>query len=206
LANIDFKKELKFLYYPPSNEVVEVEVPKMNYIMVEGKGDPNTVRQYKDALEALFGVSYALKFMVKRSKQMVDFAVMPLEGQWWSEDMARFSFENKGSWFWNSMIMQPSFVSESLFRQAVDQVAKKKNLSSLSKLRFESLIEGLCAQIMHLGPYAEEKSTVEKLHIYIKEAGYVFSGKHHEIYLSDPRKSAPEKMKTVIRQPISKEF
>jgi hypothetical protein len=203
LVKVDFRKELKSLYYPSSKQVEQVKVPKMNYIMVDGKGDPNTSQQYQQAVEALFAVSYSLKFMVKKGKQALDYAVMPLEGQWWSLDMANFSLGPKDDWLWNSMIMQPHFVDDSLFRQAVAQVAKK-NLPSLSKLRFESLHEGLCAQIMHLGPYSEEKPTIEKLHSCIKQNGYVLSGRHHEIYLSDPRKSAPEKMKTIIRQPISK--
>ena len=130
---------------------------------------------------------------------------MPLEGLWWTDDMAQFSTENKGIWKWTAMIMQPEYVTKDLVTKAFEQVEKKKNPPALSKMRFESFHEGLSAQIMHIGPYSAEGPTIKKLHSFIKEKGYEFDGlvqKHHEIYLSDPRRTAPEKMKTVIRQPM----
>ncbi len=201
MKRIDFKKELKHLYHPPSKEIGMVEVPQMKFLMVDGQGDPNAVQQYQDSIEALFAVSYALKFMIKK-KNAIDYGVMPLEGLWWTDDMAKFSMGNKDIWKWTSMIMQPEFISEDLCREAREQVRKKKELSALPKVKFENLTEGLSVQIMHIGPYSAEKPTVDKLHFFIKENGYTFNGKHHEIYLGDPRKSSPEKMKTVIRQPI----
>jgi hypothetical protein len=169
--------------------------------MIDGAGDPNTAQEFEDVVEALYAVSYALKFMIKKEKQ-IDYVVMPLEGLWWVDDMTQFSMENKDIWKWTQMIMQPEFVTKDLVEKALEQAEKKKNPPALSKIRFESLHEGLSAQIMHIGPYSAEGPTIEKLHNFIRENGYEPRGKHHEIYLSDPRKSAPEKMRTVIRKPM----
>ena len=201
MTKIDFKKELKHLYNPSAKKVEIVDVPMLNFLMIDGSGDPNTAQEYKDAVEALFAVSYALKFMVKKEKG-VDYGVLPLEGLWWTDDMAQFSMENKDAWKWSSMIMQPEYVTEALVSKALEQVEKKKNSPALPKIRFESFQEGLSAQIMHIGPYSAEGPTIESLHNFIKENGYELRERHHEIYLSDPRRSAPERMKTVIRQPI----
>jgi hypothetical protein len=201
MIKIDFKKELKHLYNPSAKKVETVDVPMMSFLMIDGSGDPNTAQEYKDSVEALFAVSYALKFMVKKEKG-VDYGVLPLEGLWWTDDMTQFSVENKDMWKWTSMIMQPEYVTEDLVSKALEQVEKKKNPPALPKIKFESFHEGLSAQIMHIGPYSAEGPTIERLHNFIKENGYELKGKHHEIYLSDPRRSAPERMKTVIRQPL----
>ncbi len=206
MTKIDFKKELKHLYRPPSKEPVIVDVPPMNYLMVDGTGDPNTSQEAKDAIEVLYPVAYALKFMVKK-EQAIDYGVMPLEGLWWTDDMAQFTPENKDIWKFTYMIMQPEYVTGDLVDEALEEVKKKKNPSALSRVRFASLHEGLSAQIMHLGPFSAEGPTIDRLHGFIKENGYRFDGlvqKHHEIYLSDIRKAAPEKMKTVLRQPMVK--
>jgi len=202
MTKVDFKKELRQLYKPSPKEVVVVDVPEMNFLMIDGVGDPNTAQEYKDAIEALYSVSYALKFMVKKGESAIDYAVMPLEGLWWVDDMTQFSMENKDIWKWTAMIMQPEYVTEGLVNEALRQVEKKKNPPALSKIGFESFHEGLSAQIMHIGPYSAEGPTIERLHDFIKENGHELRGKHHEIYLSDPRRSAPEKMRTVIRQPM----
>ncbi len=202
MIRIDLKKELKHLYNPSSKEPVVVYVPEMDFLMVDGAGDPNTAQEYKDAVEALYAVSYALKFMIKKGDAAVDYGVMPLEGLWWADDVTQFSMQNKDIWRWTSMIMQPKYVTKDLFDKAIAQVAKKKGLPALSKMRFESFDEGLAAQVMHLGPYSAEGPTIEILHNFIKENGYELRGKHHEIYLTDPQRSAQEKMKTVLRQPI----
>jgi len=207
MIKIDFKKELKQLYNPSAKEAAIVDVPPMNYLMVDGTGDPNTAQEYQEAIEALYAVAYALKFTIKK-EQVIDYGVMPLEGLWWTDDMAQFSTENKGIWKWTAMIMQPEYVTAELVEPALEQVAKKKKLPALSRMRFESLHEGLSAQIMHIGPFSAEGPTIEKLHSFIKENGYEFdglTGKHHEIYLSDVRRVAPEKMKIVIRQPVKGE-
>ncbi len=209
MEKIDFKKELKHLYNPSAKEVVFVDVPEMNFLMIDGMGDPNTSQEYQDAIEALYSVSYTLKFMIKKGETSIDYVVMPLEGLWWTDDMTQFTTDNKDVWKWTSMIMQPEFVTKDLFDDAVEEVKKKKkNLVALPKICFENFHEGLSAQVMHIGPYSAEGSTIEKLHNFIKENGYEFDGliqKHHEIYLNDPRRVAPEKMKTVIRQPVKSE-
>ena len=200
MKKINFKKELKHLYNVSPKEVVEVDVPAMNFLMIDGKGDPNTAKEYQDAIEALYPVSYTLKFMIKKGEKAIDYGVMPLEGLWWVDDMSRFTIEDKSDWKWTSMIMQPEYVTKDLFQEALKQVEKKKNPPALSKIRFEEYNEGKSAQIMHIGSFAEEGLTAEKIHNFIKEKGYELRGKHHEIYLSDFRKVAPEKMKTIIRQ------
>lgn len=203
MEKIDFKKKLKHLYSPSSIQITVVDVPEMNFIMIDGQGDPNTSKDYKNAVEALFVVAYALKFMVKKSITAVDYSVLPLEGLWWVDDMTRFNLDDKDSWKWTAMIMQPEYVTRELFEDVRNQVDKKKGLSALSELRLEAFNEGKAAQLMHIGPYAEEALTIEKIHNFIKEKGHELTGKHHEIYLGDPRRTAQEKLKTVIRQPFA---
>lgn len=202
ISKIDLKRELEHLYNPSAKEVEVVDVPKMNFLMVDGVGDPNMSQEFQDAVDALYSVSYALKFMLKKGKAAMDYVVMPLEGLWWTDDMAEFNMENKDIWKWTLMIMQPECVTKDLVDEALGQVERKKNPPALSKIRFEGFHAGLSAQIMHIGPYSAEGPTIEKLHSFIKEEGHELRGKHHEIYLGDPRRTAPEKLKTVIRQPI----
>jgi hypothetical protein len=203
MTKIDYKRELKHLYGLSTKKVTIVDIPTMNFLMIDGKGDPNTAQNYKDAIEALFTVSYTLKFMVKKDTG-INYGVLPLEGLWWWEDdMTKFS-ENKDSWKWTSMIMQPEYVTKNLVSKACEQVKNKKGPKAIQKMRFSSFHEGLSAQIMHVGSYSDEGSTIEKLHQFIKETGYEMREKHHEIYLSDPRRSKPEKLKTIVRQPISR--
>jgi hypothetical protein len=202
MEKIDFKKRLKHLYRPSARTPVVVEVPPMNFLMIDGKGDPNSAPAYQEAVEALYAVAYALKFMVKKGPQAVDYGVLPLEGLWWVEDMRLFSVEDKGAWQWTMMIMQPDYVDAELYTAALAQVEAKKKPPALGRMRFETYDEGLSAQIMHIGPYADEEPTIEKLHQFIADEGYQRRGKHHEIYLGDPRRTAPERLKTVIRQPM----
>jgi hypothetical protein len=202
MKKIDFKKELKRLYQPSAKEVVEVDVPTMNFLMIDGEGDPNTSESYADAVEALFTVSYAIKFAIKKGSLEIDYGVMPLEGLWWADDMSGFSTSDKSSWKWTMMIMQPDFVTDEIVNSAVTTVANKKKPRAISKIRFESFTEGRCAQILHIGPFTEEGPTVEKVHDFIDSKGFQ-TGKHHEIYLSDIRKADPAKWKTIIRQPFS---
>jgi hypothetical protein len=197
----DLKVELKHLYQASAKAVVEVDVPTMNFLMIDGTGDPNTSPAYASAVEALFMVSYAAKFIVKKSATAVDYAVMPLEGLWWADDMSKFSTDDKSNWKWTAMIMQPSFVSQEIIDQAIAEVKEKKNLTAISKLRFEPFTEGMCAQLLHIGPFSEEGPTIAKVHEFIGARGKR-AGKHHEIYLSDIRKAAPAKWKTIVRQPM----
>ena len=202
MEKVDFKKQLKHLYRPPAKNAVAVEVPVMNFLMLDWAGDPNSAPAYGEAVEALYVVAYALKFMIKKGPQAVDYGVLPLEGLWWVEDMRQFSVENKSAWQWTMMIMQPEYVTRELYEAALVQVEAKKGPPALGKMRLESYAEGLSAQIMHSGPYAAEAPTIEKLHQFIADQGYQRRGKHHEIYLGDPRRTAPERLKTVIRQPM----
>jgi hypothetical protein len=203
MKNLDHKKEFKNLYTAKKKPKI-VEVPEMNFIMIDGKGDPNTSQEFKDAVEALYPVAYKIKFMIKKGKEQIDYKVMPLEGLWWAEDMEKFRELKKNEWLWTLMIMQPDLVTEDIYEKALEEVKEKKDLKSLPKLRFESHEDELSAQIMHLGPYSEEALTIDKLHKFIKENGYKLRGKHREIYLSDMRRTAPEKLKTIIRQPMEK--
>jgi hypothetical protein len=202
VKKIDFKKDLRHLYGPSPGSVEIVDVPPMNFLMIDGEGDPNTSQSFKDAVETLFPLSYALKFMIKKGELAVDYGVMPLEGLWWADDMSSFSVEQKDHWKWTLMIMQPDLVTEEMVDRAMADVKKKKDPAALSLVRFESFSEGRAAQIMHIGPFSEEGPTVDKVHRFIQEQGSERTGKHHEIYLSDIRRAAPEKWKTVIRQPI----
>jgi len=202
MVKYDFKKEKKNLYYPSDKKVSVVDVPRMKFLMVDGKGDPNTSQEYQDAMEALFPISYKAKFISKKENNQ-DYVVMPLEGLWWVDDMEEFTIEDKESWNWTVMIMQPELVSRQIIGIAMEDVESKKNPVSLSKVRFEKFSERLSAQMMHIGPYgAAEATTVEKLHEFIEKSGYKIRDKHHEIYISDVRRTKPERLKTVIRQPI----
>lgn len=197
----DLKKELKPLYQPGQSKVVTVEVPRFNFLMIDGKGDPNTASAYKEAVEALFSLSYTLKFAVKKGPAAIDYGVMPLEGLWWAEDMEKFAQTPKDEWLWTAMIMQPEMINEELIAEAKENLSKKKDLPGRERIRFEPFEEGRAAQILHIGPFSEEGPTIQKVHDYIQEMGFPLKGKHHEIYLSDIRRAAPEKWKTIIRQP-----
>ena len=203
MAKIDFKKELKHLYNPSRKEFTIVEVPAMAFLMVDGHGDPNTAQAYKDAIEALYAVAYKVKFVSKKTLGK-DYVVPPLEGLWWAEDMETFSTRrDKSAWDWTMMIMQPEWIAQEMVEGAIQQVAKSKSLPALPKLRLETYDEGLSVQIMHIGSYDDEAPTLARMHDeFIPAHGYVMAGKHHEIYLSDARKVAPEKLRTVLRQPI----
>lgn len=204
MEKIDLKKASKALYRPSSKEVTLVDVPELQFLMVDGEGDPNESRAYAHAVEALFSVSYAVKFKVKKGPQAMDYAVMPLEGLWWADDMATFQTGDKSQWKWTMMMAQPGFVAPATVHAAIDEVSKKKNqLSSVRKLRLENFAEGMCAQLLHIGPFSEEGPAIEKVHAFIRASGCELVGKHHEIYLSDVRRADPARWKTIIRQPMA---
>ena len=202
MVKIDYKKELKNLYSSSAEKVEVVEVPQMNFLMIDGEGDPNTSQSFQDAIDVLYPLSYTLKFIIKRGEIGIDYGVLPLEGLWWADDMSSFSVDNKENWKWTLMIMQPELVKKEMVATAIEEVRKKKKPVALPLVRFESFAEGKVVQIMHIGPFSEEGPTVEKLHSFIKVSGSQRIGKHHEIYLSDIRRAAPEKWKTIIRQPM----
>lgn len=202
LTKLDAKTQFKALYAPTAKAFSIVQVPALNFLMIDGQGDPNTAEEYKQAVEALYSLSYTLKFSIKKAGQ-IDYAVMPLEGLWWSNDMENFmGGGNRDQWQWTMLIMQPEPVTAALFAAALKDTQQKKPSPALDKVRFERFEEGHAAQIMYLGAYKDEGPTIARLHEFIAANGYALAGKHHEIYLSDPRRTAPEKLKTVIRQPM----
>lgn len=203
MEKINYLKQLRHLYAPSAKNVEIVDVPEMNFLMIDGEGDPNSSQAFTDAVEALFSLSYTLKFMVKKGESGIDFGVLPLEGLWWSDDPTAFRTGNKAAWKWTVMIMQPEFITPVLVEEALREVHRKKKPASLSLLRFEAFAEGKAAQLMHLGPFSEEGPTIEKVHTFIETSGSQLRGKHHEIYLSDIRRAAPEKWQTIVRQPMS---
>ena len=204
-AKIDFKKTMKELYQPSAKEPVLVDVPEMQFLMIDGIGSPGEAQEYFDAIGVLYPVAFKIKFMSKGKGK--DYVVPPLEGLWWADDMNDFIEANRDKWKWTMMIMQPDWITQEIFNEAKKSALEKKpELSAaISKVRFEKYNEGKCAQIMHIGPYSEEHPTIMKLHEYIEKLGGKFDGhirKHHEIYLSDIRKADPAKWKTIIRQPM----
>ena len=213
MKTLDLKKELKHLYQPSAKKVEILKVPKLQFAMIDGaieKGkEPGNSPGFQEATQALYSISYTLKFMLKKRKtNPIDYPVMALEGLWWVED-GFFDITVKDNWFYTLMILQPDVITKDVFAEGLEQARKKKGDSpALSKLRLAHFEEGLCVQTMHIGPYATEPATVERMRAFALENGYRDrvgpNGKHHEIYLGDPRKSAPEKLKTVLRHPLEK--
>jgi hypothetical protein len=200
-AKLDLKKEPGLFYRCPAGKVVEVNVPAAQFLMADGEDDPNTNPHYAKAVKALFTLAYALKFSIKKNRG-VDYAVMPLEGLWWSDDMSTFTSANKADWKWTLLIRQPDFVEDSNVDAVRAELRKKKRTVAVDLVRFERFEEGACVQTLHVGPFSEEGPVVEKLHEHIRVSGKQLSGRHHEIYLSDIRKAAPAKWRTIVRQPF----
>ncbi|KQV52212.1 GyrI-like domain-containing protein [Massilia sp. Root335] len=202
MPKIDLKKELKHLYQAPAREVVQVDVPALRFLMIDGAGDPNTSPLYARAVEALFSVSYTAKFIVKKGPSGIDYAVMPLEGLWWSDDPSSFVANDRSKWQWTMMIHQPPYADESVLRDAMAEVKRKKGLAAVEALRLESFTEGPCAQTLHVGPFTADGPTIRRVHDFI-ETRAALAGKHHEIYLSDIRRADASRWKTIIRQPMA---
>ncbi len=213
MKTLDLKKQFKNLYQPSAKKIEVVQVPGLQFAMIDGaieKGsEPGKSPQFAEATQALYGLSYTLKFMLKKRKtDAIDYPVMALEGLWWVED-GFFDITVKDNWFYTLMIMQPEVITQDIFEEAREQVRKKKGDSPLlSKVKLAHFEEGLCVQTMHIGPYATEPETFDRMKEFMQENGLQDNvgpnGKHHEIYISDPRKAAPEKMKTVLRHPVKK--
>lgn len=203
MEKIDFKKSLPDLYRPPADRFVSVDVPAMQFVKVDGRGDPNTAPAYKRAIEWLYAVSYAMKFAAKAAKG-TDYVVPPLEGLWWADDPADFVARRKERWCWTMMIMAPEFIDRPLFEAAVEK-AKKKLGAPPDSLRFERLEEGTALQILHVGSYDDEGPILARLHDEeMPSQGLAFAGPHHEIYLSDARKTESAKLRTILRQPVKR--
>jgi hypothetical protein len=202
MTKLDVRKAQKALYTPSAREFQLVDVPPMLFLMIDGAGDPATAPAYKEAVEALYPVAYTLKFQVK-TEQGLDYVVPPLEGLWWADDPSAFVDGRRDLWRWTMMIRVPDGVAEDAPAQALFEAERKKGLPAIRRIRVETLAEGRCAQILHVGPYADEGPTLARLHdAFMPANGLTFAGKHHEIYLSDARKTAPEKLKTILRQPV----
>jgi len=204
LEKLDLKRALKELYNPPVGKIVSVVVPEMPFLMVDGVGDPNTSEDYMQAIGALYSVGYTLKFISKPAR---DFVVMPLETLWWNTGGGALDLTAKSTWQWTAMLVQPAHVTGEMVAEAMEEAARKarkkrQELPALAKLRLERFDEGLSAQVMYIGPWDAEGPTIERMHQFIHESGYRPRGHHHEVYLSDPRAVSPERLKTIIRQPM----
>ena len=202
VEKLDLKKQWKHLYQPPAGEITVVNVPPLTYLMVDGEGDPNKSKAFEQAVEALYSLSYTLKFSLKKSPRAIDYGVMPLEGLWWADDPRVFMQTDKSAWKWTAMILQPEFISRRNVDAAFEEVRKKKNPAALERVRFETLDAGECVQTLYFGPFSEEGPTIQRMHDAIHAAGKKIHGKHHEIYLSDPRRTVPAKLRTILRQPM----
>jgi hypothetical protein len=209
MAELDLKKQWKHLYAPSAKKVELVDVPELKFMMIDGQIEPGegpgTSPGFEEATGALYSAAYTLKFMSKQRKEdPIDYPVMALEGLWWVEG-GHFDINVKDNWFYRLMIMQPDHITPEMFAQAVAQAQKKKSNPALARLRLETFCEGLCVQIMHIGPYAAEPATLDKMRAWAAENGYRLTiGTHHEIYLGDPRRADPEKLKTVLRHQVER--
>ncbi|WP_338609790.1 GyrI-like domain-containing protein [Pelagibacterium nitratireducens] len=203
MEKVDFKKQLKALYGPTRSRGLHVvEVPTIRFLMIDGHGDPNAARSYREAVETLFAVAYTLKFASKTQLGR-DYTVPPLEGLWWAKDLRSFAARDKDKWHWTMMIMVPDWIGPAMIAAAIETARAKKGPAALDLLRVEALEEGRAVQVLHIGPYDDEGPILARMHEhYIPDNGWVPTGRHHEIYLGDPRKSAPEKLRTILRQPV----
>jgi hypothetical protein len=209
MTKLDLRKQYKHLYLPSPKKVELVQVPRFKFVMIDGAiepgMEPGNSPSFGENMMALYGAAYTLKFMSKlRKENPIDYPVMALEGLWWVED-GQFDINIKDNWVYTLMMMHPDHITDAMFAEALEQIRKKRGDSpALSRLRLEEFEEGLCVQILHIGPYATEPATKEKMDLFARENGYRLHGKHHEIYMGDPRRAAPEKLKTVLRQPVTR--
>ena len=209
MEKLDLRKDLKYLYAPSAKKVEAVDVPAFNFVMVDGAIEPGqgpgSSPLFQENMQALYGVAYTLKFSAKlRKEDPVDFPVMALEGLWWVED-GHFDIKIKDNWFYTVMILQPNLVTPGMFAEALAQMRKKKgDQPAFARLRLERFHEGLCMQTLHIGPYAAEPATVERMYAFARENGFTKTGKHHEIYLGNPLRADPAKLKTILRHPVRK--
>lgn len=198
---IDFKRSLD-AYRAPRGGFRVVEVPELRYLMIDGSGDPNADPSYGAALAALYPVAYAMKFASKRLGR--DYVVPPLEGLWWADDMESFTgARDKSRWRWTMMLMVPPWIGAESFAEAREAVAAKGAPERLPEVRLDPLAEGLCVQTLHVGSFDDEGPVLERMHHgFIPERGLRMTGRHHEVYLSDPRRTAPDELRTLLRQPV----
>ena len=202
MKKMDLRKELKSLYAPSVKEPELVQVPRFNFLMIDGEGAPET-EQFHEAIQAIYNAAYTVKFMCKFEKH-IDFPVMALEGLWWLRQGEPFQIGKREDWCWTVMILQPGIITNTLLAKAMRKIKEKKEVPLLDAIRLEPFREGLSVQMMHVGPYAAEPETMRKIEEFSKARNLVASGKHHEIYLSDPRRVKPEKRKTILRHAVKR--
>ena len=201
VPKLDFRRELGDLYDARDVPAL-IEVPPIRFLMVDGHGDPNGSKTFHQAVEALNAVAYALRFRVRALPDGVDFEVMPLEGLWWIPNARVWDFDDKSDWDWTLMLAQPDIVTTELVAEAMETVRTRRKLAALADVRYERFEEGTCAQLLHRGPFSAERPSLERLYDFVKRQGSMPVGKHHEVYLTDPQRTAPERMRTIIRQPV----
>lgn len=201
----DITKDRKELYKPSAKHPSLVEVPVQEFLMLDGTGDPNGSALYSEVVSSLYATAYTLKFSLKKDAPERDFKVAPLEGLWWADDMELFQshYEDKSGWIWTMMMAMPPGLAQAELDAAKAEAKRKRGLAAIDWVRLESYEEGLAVQMMHIGPYSEEGPNIKRTHEFAAAEGYILRGKHHEIYLSDPNRTAQERMKTIIRQPIA---
>ncbi|HZD11827.1 MAG TPA: GyrI-like domain-containing protein [Candidatus Binatia bacterium] len=208
MEKLDLKREYKPLYAPSAKKVELVDVPGLQFATIEGAieagHEPGTSPDFQQATEALYGIAYTLKFASKkRADNPIDYPVMALEGLWWVDD-SKFDITVKDNWHWRLMILQPEHIDDEMFQEALQQLQRKRDNPALSRLSLQAFHEGLCVQTMHIGPYSAEPATVARMEAFAAENGYQMCGEHHEIYLGDPRRAAPEKLRTILRHPVQR--
>jgi hypothetical protein len=207
IQKLDLRQQWKHLYSPSARQAMVVEVPDLNFIMIDGQVEPGLKPGdspgFGQAFQALYGAAYTLKFMSKRrGRDPIDFKIMTLEGLWWTD--GEFDLRKPGDWRWTMMLMQPDHITAEMLATAQSQLRAKKDNPAIERLRLERFEEGLCVQIMHIGPYAEEPATLDRLNAFAWDSGYALRGKHHEIYLGDPRRTKPERLRTILRHPVER--
>ena len=198
----DYRRELGDLYAAADHPVM-VDVPPLSFLMIDGHGDPNASPTFEEGVKALYAVTYAIKFRMRSMPEGIDAAIMPLEGLWWIPEARVWDFGDKSDWDWTLMVAEPGLVTPALVAETIERVRTERGLPALQRMRFESLAEGRAAQILHRGPFSAERPTLERLYDFIRDEGSVPVGKHHEIYLRDPQRTAPARMRTIIRQPVT---
>jgi hypothetical protein len=200
-TTVDLRRELSALY-SAGRRPSFVDVPELPFLMADGAGDPNTAPAYAEAVQALYTVAYTLRFALKRRPDGLDAPVLPLEGLWWADDLSVFLGGDRAAWRWTMLIRLPEQAGTGDVAGALDEVRRKKNLPGFDRVRLERFAEGRAAQVLHVGPYSAEGPTIERLHRFIADSGHGLAGRHHEIYLTDPRRTASEKPRTILRQPV----
>ena len=201
MASIDLKRVYRDQYTARAGKPALVTVPERPFLMIDGEGTPGVAPEYLAAVEALYPLAYGIRAEIKKLTGD-GYTVLPLEGLWWADDMESFRANRKDEWKWTLMIGLPDLATSEMAASVLPEVTRKKRLAAGEQVRFELFNEGECAQVMHIGPYSAEEPTIDLLHQFIADQGLELRGLHHEIYLGDPRKADPAKLKTIIRQPV----